>query len=51
MQSDLCSAGPNDKTLKVKKSRKAPERVHSKSYNRNRNVKLLLAIREKKKIT
>lgn len=46
MQSDLCSAGPNDKTLKVKKSTMGRESVHSKDNKlQNWNVKLSLASR------
>lgn len=46
MQIDLCSAGPNDKTLKVKESTMAREREHSKDNQpQSRNVKLSLEFR------
>lgn len=47
LQCDLCSARPNDKTLKVKESTKARESVHSKDNKpQNRNLKLSLSFRE-----
>ena len=51
LRRDLCSAGPNDKTLKVKGSTKAWDRVHSRDNKLpSRNLKLSLAF-FKKKIT
>lgn len=47
MQSDLCSRRPNDKTLKVKESTMACERVHSKDDKlQSRNVKLSFGFRK-----
>lgn len=47
LQSDLCSARPNDKTFKVKEWTMAWEKVHSKDNKpQSKNLKLSLALKD-----